>query len=566
MAVDIKTIVDVSITTQVTSPTATNFGVPMIFGFHNKFVERAKVISTITELEGLGFDSDDPEHKIASAILSQETSPSSIVLGRSVLAPLYTLRLTSTVQNSTTYKVAVDGADAQYTSDSSATSAEIGAGLKAAIDYLGKSVKGTTSVVSGATVLDLVPRAAVVSGAAQTFAFTDGDTLLLSVDGAANQTATFNTADFVSIGAATAAEVVTVLTADWTGVTASAVTDPDTGSIKIRVEHNTAGYYGPNRTIKITDGTGTPNADSLKFPTTLVETQSAFLFQNKTRRLALSGGTSLLMVNDTTADPGDLGADITAIKNENDSWYAVIPVMGSKSIIANGSSDLITAIAASGTDKVLFFDTADHDVVTNVAGNVAATLFAANQTRAVSTWNSAPLSAPSAAWVGLQLPKDPGSTTWNFKTLTGITADDFTAAEIAALDANNVNRYVSIAGISIMQPGVTEKSQFFIDIRQFIDFLKSRMQEAVYGRLASVEKVPFTDAGIAIIENEVRAILQLGVRVGGLAADPAPTVTVPLASAVSTSNKSNRILPDIKFTATLAGAIHKVVINGIVSV
>ena len=54
----------------------------------------------------------------------------------------------------------------------------------------------------------------------ENFALSDGETLVLRIDGGAAQTATFNTADFVDIANATAAEVAAVIQADIPGVTA----------------------------------------------------------------------------------------------------------------------------------------------------------------------------------------------------------------------------------------------------------------------------------------------------------------------------------------------------------
>jgi hypothetical protein len=106
----------------------------------------------------------------------------------------------------------------------------------------------------------------------------------------------------------------------------------------------------------------------------------------------------------------------------------------------------------------------------------------------------------------------------------------------------------------------------YLDVVRFRDWLTSRLQERIFARLAGNKKIPFTDTGIAIIEAEIRGQLDEGVQVGGLAADPEPTVTVPLASAVTTANKQARHLTPVYFTATLAGAIHKLTIEGTVSV
>ena len=64
-------------------------------------------------------------------------------------------------------------------------------------------------------------RATLTSGPGP-FALADGDTLTLSVNGAAPQTVTFDAVDFADIGRATAAEVAAVIEAQLSGVSASA--------------------------------------------------------------------------------------------------------------------------------------------------------------------------------------------------------------------------------------------------------------------------------------------------------------------------------------------------------
>jgi phage tail sheath protein FI len=65
--------------------------------------------------------------------------------------------------------------------------------------------------------------ASITSSNTETFALSDGQTLTISVDGEAAQTVTFNTADFAAIGTATAAEVAVVINEDTTDVLATAV-------------------------------------------------------------------------------------------------------------------------------------------------------------------------------------------------------------------------------------------------------------------------------------------------------------------------------------------------------
>jgi len=86
-------------------------------------------------------------------------------------------------------------------------------------------------------------------------------TLLLSVDGQQQQTATFHKEDFVDMSAATPEEVVAVLNRDWIGVTAEVVDkDPDPESVvesgRIRITHN---QQGGTHYFQIFDGFKSPN-------------------------------------------------------------------------------------------------------------------------------------------------------------------------------------------------------------------------------------------------------------------------------------------------------------------
>ena len=59
-------------------------------------------------------------------------------------------------------------------------------------------------------------------------------------------------------------------------------------------------------------------------------------------------------------------------------------------------------------------------------------------------------------------------------------------------------------------------------------------------------------------------MLRQGVLNGGINGDEDKTVNAPLASDVDSNDRASRLLPDITFSATLAGAIHKTVIRGTV--
>jgi hypothetical protein len=173
------------------------------------------------------------------------------------------------------------------------------------------------------------------------------------------------------------------------------------------------------------------------------------------------------------------------------------------------------------------------------------------------------------AWAGGMLPTDPGAGTWIYRTLKGVTVNRLTGAQTTAADAKNANHYTVVGGVNVMRQGKSGSGEF-IDVTHFVDWLHARLQERIFGILANAsaagKKIPYTDSGVDTMRGAILAQLLEGVRVGGLAADPAPTVTAPKVKDVDPSDRINRILPDMEFQGTLAGAIHKLVITGNLSV
>lgn len=168
---------------------------------------------------------------------------------------------------------------------------------------------------------------------------------------------------------------------------------------------------------------------------------------------------------------------------------------------------------------------------------------------------------PGAAWFGKLFPKAPGSATWAFKTLAGVPTYGLTETEYNTAAAKKVNTYLSIAGVGLTQGGWVGSGEY-IDIIHGIDWLTAQIQAYVFVPLIQNDKVPFTDAGVQMIVSQLKAALESGVRAGLL---DSYVVAYPAVADVSAIDKGNRLLPDVTFTAVLAGAIHKVEIAGVVT-
>lgn len=257
---------------------------------------------------------------------------------------------------------------------------------------------------------------------------------------------------------------------------------------------------------------------------------------------------------------GSLADEIAAIRNINDDWYGLVGDWWG-AVEIEDAGDAIEALfklhAAASADDGMY----DAGVTTDPGSVGQGKAWA----RTFVFHHPTPETGIAAAVLGKNLPKDPGSITWKFKTLATIPYVDYTPGEKTALADKNIERYIRLAGNNLTCDGKTSSGEF-IDITRFVDFIRARLQENIFFRLKNADKVPFTDPGVAIIENEVRGVMTLGISVGGFAADPAPTVTVPLVADVSIVDRANRLLPDVRFNATLAGAIHELEVRGVVTV
>jgi len=271
----------------------------------------------------------------------------------------------------------------------------------------------------------------------------------------------------------------------------------------------------------------------------------------------------LLTREDNTPDGsgGDTFADdLAAVIDENDDWYTLHITNHSKAVITAAAAEIETK------KKLLVTNSGDDDITTTATDDVASTLQDSSYARTALMFHPEPYKFAGAAWAGGLLPKDPGSVTWKFKRLSGVPIYTVSATEISNIEGKDCNYYTDVGlPLGITQQGVTSAGEF-IDITRGTDWLRQRLQERIFSQLANQDKIPYTDIGVGVIEAEVRAQLREGIANDFLAATPEPVVTVPLVADISTVDKANRFLPDVNFEATLAGAIHSVQINGVISV
>jgi hypothetical protein len=268
-------------------------------------------------------------------------------------------------------------------------------------------------------------------------------------------------------------------------------------------------------------------------------------------------------------DSGEDWSDaMDAIEAFDPDWYAL-------AITERTQSDVLDVAAWVEAGARHLFGTADHDVNIldgGVSSDLASQLQTLDYDRTLLLFHEdAATTYPEAAWIGDGFAKDPGSVTMAFRQLTGVNANILTVTQSNAARNKNANTYEEIGGKIVMRDGVVASGEF-IDIMRDADWLQTQLEEGIFNLLADADKIPYDDGGIASVESVVRQKLDAAITAGFLTPRPdlyggqPYLVTVPASADVPQADKANRILRNVDFTATIAGAIHKVEVNGRVAV
>lgn len=256
--------------------------------------------------------------------------------------------------------------------------------------------------------------------------------------------------------------------------------------------------------------------------------------------------------DNATDSPTELTAALNdLIKTHNDFYYLVSVEQGDEEI---------TALAewASTQEKIYAASTSSTTLYQTLKGlydNVFLLV------------HDQPRQYPAEGLVAELAPQDIGSYTWTFKTIQGVSPAAYDDTKINDIHDNNACTYISEGGVNITSHGVATSGEY-IDNVQATHFIKARMTEAVFRLLATNPKIPYTDAGIAMVVAEVDKVLKQCFKQGIIAdenGEPLYSIEVPKRADIPTNTIAQRMLPDIKWKATIAGAIEHVDIQGVLA-
>ncbi|MEA4901855.1 DUF3383 family protein [Desulfitobacterium sp.] len=171
-----------------------------------------------------------------------------------------------------------------------------------------------------------------------------------------------------------------------------------------------------------------------------------------------------------------------------------------------------------------------------------------------------------AAYLGNVGPFYPVSVTWKFKRPQGITMPDITDAQREALEEANINFLTEEYKRQYVKNGTCWDGEF-IDVQMGADYIAHRMRSELYDVFLQNAKVPYTDAGFALVAAAVFASLNKAVSLGVIARDPESgagiyNVVVPKRSQATDDQARARQMPDVVWEALLEGAVHSVKVKG----
>jgi hypothetical protein len=232
-------------------------------------------------------------------------------------------------------------------------------------------------------------------------------------------------------------------------------------------------------------------------------------------------------------------------------------------------------ITASAVTRNVDTAQATDDGTDEVADSISAIINARGYDRtAVLYHEDAADEYPDAGMLAVFLIRRPGTYTGMFKKITGFATSNLTPTYSTNALAKKCNIYETIGGKMMIREATVGSGEFF-DVIHFCDWFQARMTEAIFGLLARTEKVPFSPEGLVSIRGEMDTIGQLGIDIGGFTKTRYDEDTgeqlggyltiMPDFDDIGINDKATRTLNNVEFKAFLAGAIHKVMIYGTVT-
>lgn len=281
----------------------------------------------------------------------------------------------------------------------------------------------------------------------------------------------------------------------------------------------------------------------------------------------VSSSTTVLVARKTTASILTTVADIEA---ENNSWFWIV----SDSHVA--ADVLAVAAIAEAEDRIYVTSSQDIAIRDKTADNLLQQLTALGyRNTCFGLWSpTADKTFPEAGVVGAICNVQPGTTTMQGKTITGVPVNQLTDTQLSNIYTQNGNIYTRKSGAGFYQEGFMVNGDFMDTIHHALWF-KARTGESVFGlmkRDSDLQRgIRMTDAGFARIRQAIyNSPINVGILNGsimnevvqsedtGVIKDLRPVVSMPSRADIPTNDLASRTLNGVKVEYVYAGFVHNV--------
>lgn len=257
----------------------------------------------------------------------------------------------------------------------------------------------------------------------------------------------------------------------------------------------------------------------------------------------------------TTTAGNSIANDIDTAILEVDDWYEIL-------LDSTNAGDILsTAKKTESLSKIATLLSSDANIYNS--GSTSDVAYQTNlrgYNRTNINYHQAPSEGFDAAITSRCLGVDPGKGIRANRTVTGPTAsvaldDD----KIAVIKSKKANCYPRIGGSGSYYFG-TMASGLSIEIIRDTDYTQSEITLAIFNLLKTTEKLGYDADGITQLVAKLEEVLKRLVKEGVIL--DTYTITPPVLSEISDSDKSDHIMPNVRFTAEIKKGIKKVLIRG----
>lgn len=273
----------------------------------------------------------------------------------------------------------------------------------------------------------------------------------------------------------------------------------------------------------------------------------------------------------TTDTAKGISDDLTAINAEDEDWYQLLPVSRVADVVkgaaawveGHGSTEQPKIMGTASADPDIADASKDDDLLTQLKDKQYNRTFLGYDPQAATEFEG-------AAVIGRMAPEDPGSGPWGNTKLRGVTVSKRispTQRGVVLKKNGNTFEYYGRT-LALFNPGKMVSGEW-IDIVVGRDWLANKIQVDMVNLIVN-HNIPYTNLGIGICENNLRASLVAAQEQGVVAPDEFDSegnlvrgfiIERPNAVEISDAQKASRQLL-LKFRARVAGWIQTVEVSG----